>query len=86
MSHPFLLPCFHSPELALFKFDVRLPWWLSGRESTCQCLEEQMAPHSSFRAWEISRTEVPGGCSPWGHKKVTYYLATKQQKLEVIAP
>ena len=45
-----------------------------------------MATHSSFRAWEISRTEVPGGCSPCGHKKVTYYLATKQQKLEVIAP
>ena len=65
------LTYFHSPELALFKFDVRLPLWLSGKESTCQCLEEEMATHSSILAWEIPWTEVPGGCSPWGRKEVT---------------
>ena len=42
-----------------------LPWWLSGKESTCQCrgqiqslgqedpLEKEMAMHSRILAWEI---------------------------------
>ena len=50
-----------------------LPWWLSGKESTCQCrrcgfdpgledpLEKEMATHSSILAWEIPWTEEPGG-------------------------
>ena len=29
-------------------------------------LEKEMATHSSTLAWEIPRTEEPGGCSPWG--------------------
>ena len=44
-----------------------LPWWLSGKEPTCQCkmqemqvqslgqedpLEEELATHSSILAWE----------------------------------
>ena len=29
-------------------------------------LEKKMATHSSTLAWEIPRTEEPGGCSPWG--------------------
>ena len=28
-----------------------------------------MAIHSSVLAWRISRTEEPGGYSPWGHKE-----------------
>ena len=28
-----------------------------------------MATHSSILAWRISRTEKPGGYSPWGHKE-----------------
>ena len=58
----------------LFKNLTRLPWWLSGEESACQCrrlgfdswvkktpLEEEMANHSSILAWEIPWTEEPGG-------------------------
>ena len=39
-----------------------------------------MATHSSILAWEIPRTEQPGGYSPWGHKRAGQDLATKQQK------
>ena len=48
------------------------PWWLSGKESTCQCrrrgvqsliqgdpLEKEIATHSSILAWEIPQTEAP---------------------------
>ena len=47
-----------------------LPWWLSSKESACQCekcrfwslgledpLEEEMATHSRFLAWDIPWTE-----------------------------
>jgi len=57
----------------------RLPWWLSGKESTCNAqttgkwvrslgqedpLEEGMAICSSIRAWRIPWTEEPGGYCP----------------------
>ena len=53
-----------------------LPWWLSGKESTCSAgaagdtgsipglgrfLEEGMATHSGILAWRIPGTEEPGG-------------------------
>ena len=38
-----------------------------------------MATDSSILAWKIPWTEDPGGCSPWGHKRVGQDLATKQQ-------
>ena len=53
----------------------RLPWWLSGKESTCNAqatgkwvrslgqedpLEEGMAIHSSILAWRIPWIEEPG--------------------------
>ena len=57
----------------------RLPWWLSGKESTCQCrrlrfdslgledpLEKGMATHSSFLAWEIPWTEETEGATVHG--------------------
>ena len=49
-----------------------LSWWLSGKESACQCrrcrfnlaqedpLEKEMATHSSILAWEIPLTKEPG--------------------------
>ena len=60
-----------------------LPWWLSGKEPTCQCrrrgfdslgqedlLEKEMATHSSILAWKTPWTEEPGGLySPWGCKE-----------------
>ena len=59
-----------------------LPWWFSGKESTCQCgrcrfdpwvekipLEKEMPTHSSIPAWEISWTEEPGGLQSMGLQK-----------------
>ena len=40
-----------------------------------------MATHSSIPAWEIPRTEEPGGLSPWGCKRALQDLATKQQPI-----
>ena len=54
--------------------DQGLPWWLSCKESACQCrrrefspwvrmsdpLEKEMATHSSILTWKISWTEEPG--------------------------
>ena len=33
-------------------------------------LEEEMAIHSSIRAWKTPWTEEPVGCSLWGHKEL----------------
>ena len=70
----------------------RLPWCLSGKESTCQCrrcgfeplgwedsLEKEMATHSSTHAWEIPWTEESGGLVHGGHKRVGHDWATKEQ-------
>ena len=61
-----------------------LPWWLSGKESACQCsrqvrflgqedpLEKEMATHSSILAWEIPWTEEPGGLWTMGLQRVRH--------------
>ena len=80
-SHPLHFPF-------LWK-SIGLPWWLSGKESACQCRrlkvqslggkdppEEETATHSSILAWEIPRTEEPGGVA-WGPKNVRGF--TKRQ-------
>ena len=38
---------------------------------------EELATHSSILAWEIPRTEVPGGLQSMGRKSA---LVTKQQQ------
>ena len=40
-----------------------------GREDP---LEEEMATHSSILAWEIPRTEEPGGLQSMGSQRVGY--------------
>ena len=66
----------------------KLPRWLDGKESTCQCrrhrrcrfdlwvgkipLEEEMATHSSILAWKIPLTEEPGELQYVGLLKVRY--------------
>ena len=40
-------------------------------------LEKELATHSSILAWEIPRTEVPGGLQSMGRKSA---LVTKQQQ------
>ena len=44
----------------------------SGRSSG-----EEMAACSRILAWEISWTEEPVGCNPWGHKRVGHDIAAK---------
>ena len=44
------------------------------------CLEKEMSTHSSSLAWEIPWAEKAGRLSPWGLKRVRYYLVTKQQQ------
>ena len=58
-----------------------LPWWLSGKEYTCQYrrrvhflgwedpLEKGMATHPRILAWRIPQTEVPGGLQSTGLQK-----------------
>ena len=41
-------------------------------------LEEEMATHSSFRAWEIPWTEEHGGLRSRGWQRVRHNLTTKQ--------
>ena len=43
-------------------------------------LEEEMATHSSTLAWEIPRTEEPGGLQSMGSQRVRYDLLTKEQQ------
>ena len=83
-----LLPCF----LIHMYWMPRLPWWLSGKESTCQCrslgfnLWIQKIPWR--RKWQPTPVFLPGkfhgqrslaGYNPWGCQRVRHDLATKQQ-------
>ena len=55
------------------------PWVRSlGREDP---LEKEIATHSSILAWEISRTEEPGGLQSMGSQRAGHDVATKQQRL-----
>ena len=60
-----------------------LPWWLSGKESACQCrrsrdsgsipgqknpLEKEIATHSNILAWEIPWMDESGRFQSTGYK------------------
>ena len=74
--------------------EAGLPWWLSGKESACQCWrrrlnswsgrfpEKEMAIYSSILAWEISWTGKPGGLQSMGSQRVGHNLVTEQQQIE----
>ena len=70
----------------------RLPRWLSGKESTCQCrrhrwhgfdpwvgkiLEEEMASHSSILAGKSHGQRSLASYSPWGYKESGMTEATQ---------
>ena len=70
-----------------------LPWWLSGKEHTCQCRRCGFYPWVGKvlwrRKWQPTPVFLPGeshgqdslSCySPWGRKRVGLDLATKQQQ------
>ena len=46
-------------------------------------LEEGIATHSSNLAWEIPKTEEPGGLQFMGLQRVRHDLATKQQQQDI---
>ena len=66
-----------------------LPWWFSCKESASSTedsglilgwkdpLKKKIATYSSIPAWEIPRTEEPGGYSLWGLERVRHDLVTK---------
>ena len=69
---------------------MRLPRWLSGKESTCQCRrcvfdpwfrklppEKEMTTHFGILAWEIPWTEEPGGPQSTGLQRVARVRATE---------
>ena len=43
-------------------------------------LEKEMAAHSSILAWELPRTEEPGGLQCMGSQRGKHDLATEQQQ------
>ena len=74
-----------------------LPWWLSGKESACQCRRCRFDPWvgkiSWRRKWESTQVFLPGksyaqrslvGYSPWVCKRVRHDLMTKQHYLPCI--
>ena len=66
-----------------------LPWWLSGKESTCNAgdtgwitgsgrfPEKEMATHFSTLAGEFHRQRSLAGYSAWDCKRVGHELVTK---------
>ena len=63
-------------------------WWLSGKKIRLPMqetqvrslgrenpLEKEMATHSSILAWEIPRTEEPGGLQSMGSQKSWTWLS-----------
>ena len=72
-------------------FVLGLPWWFSGKESTCQCRRGRFDPWVGKiplrRKWQPTPVFWPGeshgqrslaGYRPWGRKRVGHNLATKQ--------
>ena len=69
---------------------VRLPWWLIGKESACQCrrcrFDSWVGEIPWRRKWQPIPVFLPGeshgqrileGYSPWVPKRVGHDLATK---------
>ena len=73
---------------------TEIPWWLSGKESACQCRRHRFDPWVGKipwrRKWQPTLVFLLGnspgqrsleGHSLWGHKRVGHDLATKQQSI-----
>ena len=72
---------------------LRLPRWLSDKESACQCKRHRFDPWVRKipwrRKWQSTLVFLPGkshgqrslvGYSPWGRKRVGHDRVTKQQQ------
>ena len=78
----------HWPDIIMknTKFNSGLPWWLSGKESTCNTGDLDLIPGSGrspgeWREWQPTLVFLPGkshgqrslvGYSPWGSQRVGY--------------
>ena len=73
------------------------PWWLSGKESNCQCRRCGFSPWVGKIPWRRKGQPTPvflpgkshgqgslSGYSPWGCKRVRGDLATEQQQQRII--
>ena len=56
-------------------------WWATVREVAELDTTERLT-HTSILAWEIPRTEKPGGLQSLGHKRVRHNLVTKQLQFQ----
>ena len=76
---------------------IGLPWWLSGKESTCQhrrCMFNPWVRKIPWRRkWQHTPAFLPGKShgrrslevySPWGCKRVRYDLSSRQQQQAMI--
>ena len=74
-----------------------LPWWLSGKESACQCRRCRFNPWVRKIPWRRKWQPIPGslpgkshgqrsltGYSPWGCKRLRHDLVTKQQQRRLV--
>ena len=93
-AYPVGRECSQQPAVQIFTHNYRapgLPWWLSGKESACQCRRCRFDPWAGKipwrRKWQPTSVFLPGkshgqrslvACSPWGGKRVGDNLVTKQ--------
>ena len=69
-------------------------WWPGGKGPTCQCwrqrklaltsgwqglLEEEITAHSRTAAWQLPRTEEPGGLQSLGLQRVEHHWTNERQ-------
>ena len=79
--------------LVFIEQTLALPWWLSGKESACQCRRRGFNPWAGEIPWRREWLPTPVFLSgesqgqrdvvtysPQGHKRVGHDLATKQQQ------
>ena len=72
---------------------IGLPWWLSGKESACQCrrheFDSQAIKIPWIKKWQHTPKFLIGkpyghrnlvGCSPRGSQRISYDLVTEQKQ------
>ena len=76
--------------IGLSNFIVWLPWWLSGKESICQCRRWGFHPWLGKISWRMKWQPTPvfllgkshgqrslAGHGPWSHKRFAHDLVTR---------
>ena len=86
MYYDFLFPTSSSTLLITYSIDNDIltdgfPWWLSSKESTCQCRRYGFNPWVGkiLWKWKLQPTEEPGGLQSMESQRAGHNLVTKQQ-------